>query len=403
MKELTEKLYYKDGYLKEFLANILQYKNEDNRHLVVLDKTCFFPGGGGQWCDLGYIDGIKVLDVIEDKNNIYHVLESKPNNYENLKCTIDWKRRFDGMQQHLGQHLLSGCFYTLFNINTCGIHIGNEISTVDVVGIVDEEKIREAEKMANRVICENHKVEFLFTNRRDAKKMGLRRELATKDNEIRIVKISDIDINACCGIHPDNTLDLQLIKIKGFEKHKGNTRITYLTGSRAISDYLNRDSILNDICLTLSSGSDDVVNTLNKLQNNYNTLRGDYSKVRAELSEYEMKELISNGELLKDIVLVNKIFDNEEMKNLNKLATSICEENNRIVLFGTKDKEKCNLLFACSKNIKNLNMGLLLKDSITLVDGKGGGSPLLAQGGGKNILNLQSAIDYAIRKVREII
>ena len=167
---MTEKLYYKDGYLKEFTANIMEYTKEDNKHSVVLDRTAFFPGGGGQWCDLGYIDEIRVLDVIEDKNKIYHILESEPKRTENIKCTIDWSRRFDGMQQHLGQHLLSGCFYTLFNANTCGIHIGNEISTVDIVGTIEEEKIREAEKMANRVICENHKVEFLMTNRKEAKK-----------------------------------------------------------------------------------------------------------------------------------------------------------------------------------------------------------------------------------------
>lgn len=403
MSEMTEKLYYKDGYMKEFIANIIECKKENDKYYIVLDETYFFPGGGGQWCDLGFIDGIGVIDVIEEKNKIYHILESEPKNKESIKCSIDWERRFDGMQQHLGQHLLSGCFYTLFNANTCGIHIGDEISTVDIVGTIEEEKIREAEKMANRVICENHKVEFLMTKRREAKKMGLRRDLATKDEEIRIVKIDDIDINACCGIHPSSTLELQLIKIKGVEKHKGNTRITYLTGGRAINDYLHRDSILDSVCLSLSSGTEDVISSLNKLQDNYNSLRGDYSKIRAKLSEYEMKELVSNGEFINNIILVRNIFDNEEMKNLNKLATTICEDENRIVLFGTRDKDKCNLLFACSKNIKGLNMGALLKDSITLVDGKGGGSPLLAQGGGKNVLNLESAVDYAVRRIKMIL
>ena len=395
------KLYYEDQYIKEFKGEIIEVKEIDGKFHVLLDQTAFFPGGGGQMGDLGLIDGIKVLDVYEEEGKVYHVLEKEPKKLKNLQCELDWERRFDGMQQHLGQHLLSGCFYTLFNANTCGIHIGNEISTVDIVGTIEEEKIREAEKMANRVICENHKVEFLMTNRKEAKKMGLRRDLATKDDEIRIVKIDDIDINACCGIHPNNTLDLQLIKIKGFEKHKGNTRITYLTGSRAINDYLHRDFVLDNICLSLSSGTDDVVNSLSKLVDNYNSLKGDYSKVRAKLGEYEIKELVSNGETIKNVVLINKIFDNEEMKNLNKLATAICEDENRIVLFGTRDKEKCNLLFACSKNMKGLNMGALLKDSITLVDGKGGGSPLLAQGGGKNVLNLECAIDYAIRRLKE--
>ncbi|MGG7177133.1 alanyl-tRNA editing protein [Clostridium paraputrificum] len=400
---MTEKLFYTDQYIKEFEANIVKITEKDNKYLIELDRTAFFPGGGGQCCDLGFIDGNKVIDMIEEKNRIYHILEIKPKYLNNVKCSIDWNRRLDGMQQHLGQHLLSGCFYDLFNINTCGIHIGDEISTVDIVGYIEEEKIREVEKMANKVISDNHKVTFSFANRKEARSMGLRRDLATNDSEIRIVKIEDIDINACCGIHPSSTLELQLIKIKKWEKHKGNTRIEYIVGRRAIEDYLNRDKILDDICNELSTGAEEAVKSLKNLKDNYNLVRSENSKIKVSLSEFETKELISEGEKIKEVVIIKKIYDDEDMKYLNKLANKLVEEDNRIALFATKDKEKANLLFACSKNLKSLSMGNLLKDAITLIDGRGGGSNLLAQGGGKNISNLDNAIDYAIRRLRDSI
>ncbi|MDD6794740.1 MAG: alanyl-tRNA editing protein AlaX-L, partial [Clostridiaceae bacterium] len=137
------------------------------------------------------------------------------------------------MQQHLGQHVLSGVFFSTFNANTAGIHLGRDISYVDIVGHLEVEQIRIAEKRANKVIGEQHPVHFIMTNRKEAQKMGLRRQLATSDDWIRVVKIEDLDINACCGVHPKNTLELQMIKIKSFEKHKGNTRVYFLAGNRA--------------------------------------------------------------------------------------------------------------------------------------------------------------------------
>lgn len=399
----TEKLFYKDAYIKEFIANITEIVEKDDKILVTLDKTAFFPGGGGQSCDKGFIDGIEVIDMIEENGKIFHVLNKRPKNLSYIKCSINWGDRLDGMQQHLGQHVLSGCFFNLFSANTAGIHIGEDISTVDIVGYIEEEKIKEAETMANRVISECHRVEFIMATRKEAKSMGLRRDLATNDSQIRIVKIENLDINACCGVHPSNTQGLQLIKIKGFEKHKGNTRIQFLVGNRAINDYTNRDKILDDICLKLSSGQEDVINSLNNLQEKYNELKSENSKIRIMLSDYELKELVSSGEKVKENIIIKKIYEDEEMRFLNKLASKIVEEDGRIVLFATHDKEKANLLFACSKSISNLNVSDLLKDVISLIDGKGGGSNVLAQGGGKNISNLDNAMDYALRKVRDII
>ncbi|HEY5523832.1 MAG TPA: DHHA1 domain-containing protein, partial [Clostridium sp.] len=382
---MTEKLFYKDQYIKEFTANIVEVKEQEGKLLVLLDKTAFFPGGGGQGSDTGFIDGVKVIDMIEEGENIYHVVEEKPKNLENVVCKIDWENRLDGMQQHLGQHVLSGCFFSIFNTNTAGIHLGKDISYVDIVGHIQEEQIIKAEKAANKVIGENHKVSFLITNRKEAKSMGLRRELATSDESISVVKIEGLDINACCGVHPGTTLELQMIKIKGVEKHKGNTRVYFLAGNRAVEEFLNRDNILDELCMGLSTGADEAVKSLASLKNNFNEAREENKKIKIALAEFETKDLVDKGEKLGEITLINKIYDGENMKFLNRLAEKLALEDNIVILFATKDSEKANLLFSCSKNLKSINMGNLLKDSISLIDGKGGGSPLLAQGGGKNV------------------
>lgn len=398
-----EKLYYEDQYIREFKANVISIQEKDNNIYIELDKTAFFPGGGGQHCDLGYIDDSRVIDVIEDGEKIYHVVDNKPTHEDNVSCIIDWNRRLDGMQQHLGQHVLSGCFFSLFNKNTAGIHLGNDISTVDIVGEVTEEEVRKVEIRANEVIKEAHKVNFIITNRAEAKKMGLRRQLQTKDNVIRVVEIEGLDINACCGVHPSNTLELQVIKIKSIEKHKGNSRISFLAGNRAVNDYLYRDKILENLCKTLSAGDVEIEKTINNLNNDLSKLRDENNSLKNSLANYQLKELVSNSEEVKGIKIIIKEFNNENSRYLSKLINSLVSEDNIVVLFANNQIDKVNLLFACSKNLQRINMSDILKDSIQLVDGKGGGSKILAQGGGKNVLNIQSSLDYAVRKIKGLL
>ena len=396
---MTEKLYYKDGYLKEFTAEILDVIEVNGTFHVVLDKTAFFPGGGGQHCDLGYIENHKVIDVFEKDGLIYHVTETKPIKIHKVKCKIDWNRRLDGMQQHLGQHILSGCFFNLFNANTVSVHVGKEISTVDIQGYLDEETIRKAEKMANEIIQENIKVEFLIPAKKDLKKLNLRRDLPNTNEQIRIVKIGDLDINACCGVHPSRTLDVQAIKIKRWEKHKGATRIEYLAGKRAINDYFKKDEFRNRICRFLNCGEDDAINSINKLSDDLKKLLDENRQIKTEISEYQIKDMIKEAKEVGNIYVVTQIYDGGDIKYISKVAEKITLNDNMIVLFAIKSADKANLIFAASKNINNISMSDLLKDAISLIDGKGGGSKFMAQGGGKNSSNLQGVMEYALRKV----
>ena len=399
----TEKLYYKDQYIKVFEANIVEIEEKDGRFHVVLDKTAFFPGGGGQHCDLGKIDKYDVVDVYEEKEKIYHVLGERPIKLNNIKCYIDWQRRLDGMQQHLAQHVLSGCFFTLFNANTVSIHLGSDISTVDIMGHLEEEQIRKAELKANEFISQGLKVKSFVPTKQELKKMKLRRALPKTNEEIRILEIENLDINACCGVHPTSTLDLQIIKIKSYEKNKGNTRIEFLAGNRAIKDYIETDRLFVDACKYLSAGSDELLSAIKNLTESVKSLSEENRKAKSELASYEIKEILQDAEEINNVKIIRKEYINENIKYINKLASKLIENEKTIALFGVKYEEKANLLFTCSNDLKNVNMNNLLKDAITLIDGKGGGSPVLAQGGGKSPIGLESALDYAVRKVKEII
>lgn len=398
-----EKIYYNNQYLKEFTAEIVDIKEFNGKFHIVLDKTAFFPGGGGQNCDLGSIENHKVLDVYEKNEIVYHVVEKKPIKIHKVKCIIDWERRLDGMHQHLGQHVLSGTFFNLFNANTFSIHLGSDISTVDIYGILTEQQVREAERLANKVIGEALSVESFVPTKSELKKLNIRRALPNTNEDIRIVKIDDFDINACCGLHPASTQDLRLIKIKKFEKHKQGTRIEFLAGERAIEDSFKKDAFQVSICNYLSCNEHEAINGIKNLNENLKKANETNKSLNILLAKYQVKEILDNAKKIGEIKLVKEIYDGENLKYINNLSSKLVENENTIALIAVKNEDKVNLIFACSKNIKDVKMNELLKDAISLIDGKGGGSPFQAQGAGKNNANLESTLDYAFNKIEQLL
>lgn len=395
-----EKLFYIDSYIKNFTAEIEEVKEVDDKFHVLLNKTAFFPGGGGQYCDLGIIDNINVLDVYEENDKIYHVLEKKPNRIHKVKCEIDWDRREYGMQHHFGQHIISACFNNEYKAKTVGFHLGKDFSTVDIEGFFKEEDILKIEKMCNEIIRENITVEFLNITKKEAKKLKIKEDLSKLGDNIRVVKIDDIDMNLCCGVHMKNTLDLRVIKIKKFEKYKKATRIEFLCGTKAIEEMLKRENYLNKICKLLSSNEEDAYKIIENLNNKLNEVNKENRRLEEIISNYEVKEMIESAEKINNMNVIVKVYENKTINYMNKIANKIIEKENNIGLFALKNDDRLNLLFACSKNLEKMDMNILLKDSIKLIDGKGGGSKVLAQGGGKNNSNLDSLFDYVKIKIK---
>lgn len=397
-----EQLYYENPYLKKFTANIVETKEIDGQFHLILDKTAFFPGGGGQWCDTGKIGDLDVLEVYEKENTIYHVVNTAPSQMTNLKCIIDWDTRIDGMQQHLGQHVLSGSFFNLFNANTFAIHLGADISTVDILGNLTEEQVRKAEKLANKIIGDDVQVLSFVPSESELKNLTLRRALPNTEEDIRVVHIKDFDINACCGLHPTSTKDLRLIKIKRFTKHKEGTRIEFLAGNRAVEDTLKKDELFNSICLYLSCNENEALNGIKNLNASLKDANDTNKSLNTLLAKYQVKDLIDNAENIGNYKVIKQIFDGD-MKYVNTLTSKLVENDNIIALMAVKNGEKANLLFCCSKNIKDVKMNELFKDSISAIDGRGGGSPFQAQGAGKNNENLEKSLEIAISKIKNFI
>ena len=395
-----EKLYYKDQYIKDFIAELEDIREKDNKFHLVLDKTAFFPGVEGQVCDLGYIENEKVIDVYAEDGLIYHVVEKKPIKIHKLKCSIDWERRKDSMDQGLAYHILAACLNEEFNFNVLEFNIEKNRATMDIDGILDEEKVRKLEKAANFMIRVGLKVETLTLEKKELKKMKIKTIPNSKD-EVRGLKIGDLNTTISSGIYPNSTIEISLIKIVKWEKLKTKTKIEYIVGKAAIEDSFKKDKFVRDMCKYLNSKEDDAIEGIKDLNNKLKETLDKNRNITEELSNYQVEEMIKDGEKVGDIIIVRRIYNNEDIKYINRIGTKIVENNKTIALLGSKIDDKVNLIFLASKDFKGISMNDLLKDAITLIDGKGGGSSHQAQGAGKNNSNLDSTLDYAINKVKQ--
>lgn len=398
-----EKLYYENQYIKDFTAEIVNIIEKGNEFHVELDKTYFYPEGGGQPCDTGYIEDCLVTMVYEENGTVYHVVTKKPMKIHRVKCSINWENRIDNMQQHLGQHILSAAFIELFNGNTSSFHLGKENCTIDIDKVLAENEVEEAEALANKIILDNLRVEFLLPTRSELKKLPLKKTLPKTEEQIRIVKIGDIDYNPCCGLHFNSTIEVQLIKIKKWEKNKASTRIEFVCGKRAVDYFIIRHKFASTICSTLKCNENEVLDRIEKLSTDLNAANNENKILKSQVADYEIKAMIESAEKVNNFNVVKTIYSNVDLKYANLIGNKLTSFDNVIALIAVKNNDTANLLFMCSKNIKGISMGSLLKDAITLIDGRGGGSDFSAQGGGKNNNNLESTLDYAFMKVKQAI
>ena len=278
--------------------------------------------------------------------------------------------------------------------------MGIEDSCVDIEGSFSDKEIKKIEKMANDIIAENIPVETFEITKKEAKKLKLKDDFSKINGNVRIVKVGDLDTNCCCGVHPQNTLDLRIIKFKKHEKYKTSTRIEYLAGKKAINYIINRDDNLSKICKYLSCSDEDSIKGIENINNKLTDSIKENKRLKEEIAHYELKDLVLSAKLVNDISIIDKIYNDKDTKYISKLANKITEEDNKIVLFALINGDRVNLVFSCSKNLNSLDMNSLLKDAIKLIDGNGGGNKFNAQGGGKNNSNLESLINYTLMKLQ---
>ena len=388
---MTERLYLRDPYTIEFEVEILERLETDEGRALVFPRTYFYPESGGQPYDLGSIENIPVTRVIETpEHKVLHFVERFPER-ELVRCRIDGKRRRDHMQQHSGQHILSAAFVKEAGANTSSFHLGAASSTIDLDrSPLTEEQIALAEEAANDAVRKALPIRSHFVAPADARAFDLRKP-APEAESLRIVEVEGFDNQACCGTHPRSTAEVGPIVVRGSERFKGGTRVEFLCGDRALADYRATVSRIRSLASVLSSAEADLVPTAEKLQEERKTMGKELDRIRRELLLLQVEDWMAESA---DGKLLVKQVPDAGPAELRAAATALAGKPGRVVLLGSIEGGRAHLVFACSEGVDG-DMGALLKAAAPEVDGRGGGSARIAQGGGPRTEGLTAALERA--------
>lgn len=312
---IKETLYYKNNYLSEFETKVKECIEENGKFKIILEETAFYPEGGGQPADTGFIDDIKVIDVQEKNNIIYHIVEDSIEVSKCVKCKIDFEKRLNNMQSHTAEHIVSGLICKIFNTSNVGFHIGKDFVTMDFNVSISEEDLREVEKNANFAVYRNLPIIVKIYSKEDVKNLEYRSKKELNE-DIRIVEIPGYDKCACCGIHVTRTGEIGIIKLLKVEKYKAGSRIYMLVGNKAIEDYTDKYNQINSISTLLSLKLEEVYSGVVNLTEEIELLKKEKSELKAIVIENE----ISNIPNSKNIIIQKENMDMNDMKNYcNKL------------------------------------------------------------------------------------
>ncbi|KUO73606.1 MAG: hypothetical protein APF77_15415 [Clostridia bacterium BRH_c25] len=388
----TERLYNNDPYLKEFEAKILEVLPFEDKYGIILDRTAFYPEGGGQPYDTGYLNEASVLQVIEKNRELLHIVERQPQAKE-VKGLIDWSRRFDLMQQHTGQHILSACFEKLLKGSTDSFHLGKDIISIEInIDSFSANDAEHLENMANDIIYSNLPVTARVVTEEELKSIPLRKVPKVTEN-IRIVEVKDIDYSPCGGTHVSATGEVGMIKIKNWEKCKGGFRFTFVCGSRALKDYGLQNSITKALGEKLSVRDSEIVEAVNKVVIDLKNTEKQLSAVTQELIKYEADNIINECPEVSGIRLVSRIFDNRSINDAKLLAQYLTQVPGTVALLACRS-ESAQVIFTRSEDV-DIDMNELFKAVLPVIDGKGGGNARTAQGGGSRVERLDDFLNSA--------
>ena len=390
---VTERLYYSDSHLIEFEARVVDVTERvSGWTAVVLDRTAFYPTGGGQPSDTGTLNGSRVVECIDDGNNgVLHVVQGvAPAREAIVRGRVDWARRLDHIQQHTGQHILSQALITLFNAPTKSFRVMEASCEIDVeLNNPTTEVIERAVELANNVIWEDRAIAILNVTPAEAAELPLRKESA-REGELRLIEIESFDLTPCGGTHAYRTGEVGMIAVRSWERAKGLTRIEFVAGARALADYRKANKTARDVAALFSTGRDDALQLAAQLVEENKELHRRVRVLEEIAAGVEAEKLLAGA----PGGIVTQVFDGRDAESLKKLAHALIAHPGTIALLGSRDKDTARLVFARSTDAVG-DMSTLMRDACAMLDGRGGGKPELAQGGGKNISKLSDALTYA--------
>ncbi len=395
MKKETKRIYLENPYQVEFEAQVVEKVTWEQKPALILDQTCFYPESGGQPCDKGILNEAEVLKVLEDEARIIHLVAE---DISSAKVTgkVDWQTRFDHMEQHSGQHILSQSFHELLGAETLAFHLGEAISTLEMdLRKISEEEVENIERRANEIVFEDREIKCYFIPEEKIESVPLRRP-PKKKGLIRVVEVSDFDFSACGGTHVHRTGEIGLIKILRLERIRNNIRFEFICGRRALEDYLRKNRILRELSTRFTVNEGEILSTVGKLSSELKSQNKRNKKMQEKIAQYEAQEIIqkTKGKVIKEV------FVDKTPEELRFLVLSIIRKGDFVVLFGLKGEERGHLILACSENF-NIDMREIVPLVSPLIKGKGGGSSSLVEVAGEEKENLERALERAFEFIKK--
>ena len=377
----TERLYYSDSYIKDFDAIVVSCEKLEKGYKVVLDKTAFFPEGGGQKADTGFIGEAKVTDVQESDDVIYHFVDKELNASTEYNCKLDWEQRFLRMQSHSGEHIVSGVVHSLYGYDNVGFHMEEDYVTVDFSGELTREQLDEVEEKTNRYIYDNIEIECFFPNEDEIENLDYRSKLDLKEG-VRLVRIGEADLCACCAPHVKRTGEIGVVKILDFMRHRGGVRIVMKSGLKAVFDYREKYTSVYDVSVMLSSKQHEIASYVDKKIKENETLQRSFINFKMQIAENDKENLSYIGDTA---LFITSFYDSDMMRELAN--------------YGMTQKELCVILSGNEENgfsyvAGSLNFDLMRfgKHFNSALNGRGGGRGTMIQG--KVTATKQDIINY---------
>ena len=392
----TKKIYHSHDYKKSWTTKIKEITPIGDRYKILLEETAFYPGGGGQPFDLGTINDIALVEVYEEGDRIFHIVGVKPNVQVNdeVTCYIDQERRLDLSQQHTGQHLLSAVFFHQINGQTSSFHLGVEYSTIDISKAnISDKTIKDIEDLANQYIYENLKIKHEQVSKKELKDLPLRKQPVVENN-IKLVEIEGLDYSPCGGTHLSTTGQLGILKIIKTENYKGNTRVYFKCGNRALKDYQNISIIISDLIAKLSAHQEEIIDRIDKELERNKDLSRELNIWKSKSAYWEAKDIISkNKEFIADI------FHDKTYEEIERISNEITKLGNYTILFASIIDKK--IIFSHSEGTK-LHCGKIFKENLPNFNGRGGGSNIRAQAAFPTKEDLKGFYSYLKAEIMDI-
>jgi alanyl-tRNA synthetase len=376
---VTSRIYYTEASCRTFEARVVRAIDHEGRPAAVLDRTAFYPTSGGQPYDVGTLGGVAVIDVADVEGEVVHVLSAPLTEGDVVRGEIDWARRFDHMQQHTGQHVLSAALVHVCRAPTVSFHLGSETSTIDLSAMPSPADVERAVDDANRIVWEDREVTVRFASGDEAKGMPLRKAPA-RPGELRLIEVPEFDLSACGGTHVARTGAIGLIAVTATEKFKGGLRLTFVCGGRALRSLRQlRDAVAGSV-RALSVLPHDLPTAVEKLQSDAKGLRKTLAGLQASLAVHEADRLLAVSRDAGARRVITGIYEDWDAAGLKTIASSLIARDPVAVAL-VAGGAATTIVVGCAPAL-GLDAGAVVRQLTERFGGRGGGRPDMAQAGG---------------------